>query len=365
MAGKLKHWRTGAFSYARDEALPVIHRPTVSPQRELTYTASSWAVLGATRFVLALIVFLSHLRWFVPPSAVLEHIGMLGDKAAVLGFFLISGASIAHSHRDRPEGFYRRRFLRIYPLYFVAIIVTEILTLLYPHGIVCPDGRPLLATGYLTAIANLFLLQDFIAIPMTYNLPLWTLSIEVFYYLLAPRFARWSESLIVGLIVLSLLTFHFQYLVGERLFGFAALVFAWPWLIGFLLVRTTRRSLPLALGVLGAIPVFLSRELTQPPLSVVTYLTVLVLIVAVPYASLPDLARRLTNWLGDISYPLYLFHLPLGLLAFMCMGLHQSFVLIGFILLMIVALYYLVDVYWKKVFWKPLVGYVVGRLASK
>ena len=145
--------------------------------------------------------------------------------------------------------------LRIYPLYFVAVILTEILTLLYPGGIVCTD-RILPATGYETALANLFLLQDFTAIPMAYNLPLWTLSIEVFYYLLSPCFARWSERVLVGLIVLSMLTFHFQYLVGERLFGYAALVFAWPWLIGFLLVRSTRRGFPLALGIAGAAPVF-------------------------------------------------------------------------------------------------------------
>ena len=31
-------------------------------------------------------------------------------KAAVVGFFLISGYSIAHSYGERPEGYFRRRF---------------------------------------------------------------------------------------------------------------------------------------------------------------------------------------------------------------------------------------------------------------
>ena len=61
---------------------------------------------------------------------------------------------------------------------------------------------------------------------------------------------------------------------------------------------------------------------------------------------------------------MYLFHLPLGLFAFMYLGLHEPFVQFAFILLMVVALYYLVDVYWKRVFWKPLVNEVAGRFAS-
>lgn len=364
MAGKLKHWRTETISYAPDKAFTVIHRSTVSPSRELTYNASSWAVLGATRFGLALIVFLSHMMWFSPHNAILQHVSMLGGKAAVLGFFLISGASIGHSYRDRPDGFYRRRFLRIYPLYFVAAIFSETLCLIYPGGIVCP-AMAFPTAGIKTGIANLFLLQEFIAIPINYNLPLWTLSIEVFLYLLTPRFALWSEKIIIGLIVISMVTFHFQYILGSCLGGFPVMVFGWPWLIGFLLIRSTDRRIPLVLGIVGAFLVFVNKGITVQPLSTVTYLSVLFLLVAVPYASLPGYVRTLADWLGDISYPLYLFHAPLALMAFAWLGFHRLFDFLVFIFLTVVALYYLVDVYWKKIFWKPLVNYSVAQFAKR
>jgi peptidoglycan/LPS O-acetylase OafA/YrhL len=71
-----------------------------------------------------------------PPD--LRIFQILDPKAAVIGFFLISGYSIAASLQRSSKGFYRRRFLRIYPIYFFAIVTTHILSLVLGSGIQAP-----------------------------------------------------------------------------------------------------------------------------------------------------------------------------------------------------------------------------------
>jgi peptidoglycan/LPS O-acetylase OafA/YrhL len=87
-----------------------------------------WKVLAGLRFFLAWIVVCYHLKNFIPDYGkdFLCTFGKLNGLTAVLGFLLISGYSIAHSLTKNPEGFYNRRFLRIYPLYFCAVIVSLI-----------------------------------------------------------------------------------------------------------------------------------------------------------------------------------------------------------------------------------------------
>ena len=87
-----------------------------------------WGSLGWLRFGLAVIVACSHLRGFYAeyvttwdPARIL---GSFNGVAAVLGFLLVSGFSICHSLVQKPEGYVRRRFMRIYPLYLVAIVLS-------------------------------------------------------------------------------------------------------------------------------------------------------------------------------------------------------------------------------------------------
>jgi peptidoglycan/LPS O-acetylase OafA/YrhL len=84
--------------------------------------AISWASLAVLRFALAMIVFATHLVFFTGYGGWTEAVASLDGKAAVIGFLLISGFSIAaSSDRDR-DGFYRRRFLRVYRLYCFVVL---------------------------------------------------------------------------------------------------------------------------------------------------------------------------------------------------------------------------------------------------
>ena len=317
------------------------------------------------RWMLASIVLMVHLKdTFVPSNGLLEGLVSFGGKAAVIGFFLISGYSIAHSYGERPEGYFRRRFLRIYPIYGVAVLFTQFVVFITPSPAVCLDGYAYVSAGFLTSVANLFLLQEFAAIPLTYNVALWTLSIEVFYYVLAPLLYRCPRVVIVLLILVSMLLFQFP-LANQPLYGYVALLFFWPWLLGFLLGRNEGALLlPIILGTMGAALVFTSGRETPEPLSVVTYLVTFAAILVTTRIHLPMLVQKAANLLGDLSYPLYLFHLPLAILFFKDFGMRGLPAFLVCIIGSVAMLWYVFDEKLKRWLWIPLVDGVIKFLRA-
>jgi len=340
----------------------VSHPPLPQPTKP---TASAWAVLAGLRWCLAGIVMLLHLEHtFVPSSPWLDFIVSFGGKAAVMGFFLISGYSIAHSYGERPDGYFRRRFLRIYPLYCVAVLFTQFVVFITPSPAVCLNGYAYVSAGFLTSVANLLLLQQFIAIPLTYDIPLWTLSIEVFYYLLAPLLYRMPPFALALFIVASMIAFQFP-LANPPLYGYVALVFFWPWLIGFLLGQSRGGPvLPVVLGLLGGVLVFISVKETPEPLSVVTYLVTLGAILTATRFNLPSFAQKAANLLGDWSYPLYLFHVPLMIFFFKHFGVRSFPAFLVCVIGSTVLLWYIFDEKLKRWFWIPLVDAIIRLLRA-
>jgi peptidoglycan/LPS O-acetylase OafA/YrhL len=59
---------------------------------------------------------------------------------------------------------------------------------------------------------------------------------------------------------------------------------------------------------------------------------------------LPKWAARLCQYLGNLSYPLYLFHFPAFLLTYLGLGVQNSGVLLGAALLVSAGFYHAVDV---------------------
>ena len=72
--------------------------------------------------------------------------------------------------------------------------------------------------------------------------------------------------------------------------------------------------------MIGGLLVFISKKETAEALSAVTYLVTFGAILAAHRFTLQADAKSLVNLLGDLSYPLYLFHLPLMILFFMRFG---------------------------------------------
>ncbi len=184
-----------------------------------------WAWLGLARFCLASIVAATHLGGFVQSTA----ITFVGSAAfeAILGFLAISGFSIAHSYLSRPEGYFKRRVLRIYPV-FAASFVSSLLVFYCYQGIKYPP---------FVILANLVFLNGIIT-PVSIVWGSWTLAIEVWLYCLAPFLARQTYRTINGFVWISFAVYvayscgrtlsHWPYFSNSNWgIAFIALAFCW------------------------------------------------------------------------------------------------------------------------------------------
>ncbi len=236
-------------------------------------------------------------------------VGSLGAYSAVLCFLVVSGYSIAHSVGRRPDGFYRRRVRRIYPLYVLAV-VAGLFPPLLPGG-VGPDSPARVA-------ANLLFLQTYRAYPVSGNPIVWTLAVEVALYAAAPALARLSTAALVGLTAASAAAFGLvyprlglpYYVVQQN--GTPLLFLAWAWLGGFAFYRARDHwAGPVALLV-GPVVLTTLNPTYADPRSMITLAGGMAVIVAAPRLRPAAAApRRALAFLGDLSYPLYLFHAPL------------------------------------------------------
>jgi peptidoglycan/LPS O-acetylase OafA/YrhL len=330
--------------------------------------STNWESLAILRFALAWIVFAGHLMWFTGRKGWAADVEVFDAKAAVVGFLLVSGYSIAASLDRERDGFYRRRFLRVFPLYFFAILFAFALEV-WTSGHLDLPARTLDSLGWVTALGNLLFLQTFVVRPIQFDAPVWSLSIEVFYYVLAPLFARLSRNQLLAIIAFSSVCYAlpkhadwgFVYLVLSKL---NALNYMWCWLLGFLLWRD-RSPLTMAVALVG-IPQMIFGDNTPQPLAVVTYILTLMLLIA-GGIWVPARLKPLADYLGDLSYPLYLFHFPTLILGFLIVGPRQS-ALVIMVGVATIAAFHLIDRFIKRKYVVPLVfpaSEMVERIPAK
>src|SRR5216683_2604116 len=81
---------------------------------------SIWSILAGLRFFFATWVLFAHTYNFGLPSRAMPVPSQSG-LVAVLCFFAISGFSIHHSITKQPNGYFERRFWRIFPTNFTAV----------------------------------------------------------------------------------------------------------------------------------------------------------------------------------------------------------------------------------------------------
>ncbi len=139
--------------------------------------------LTSLRFFFAFFVFLSHLSFVKTENSLFNWLqrniffeGYLG----VSFFFILSGFVLAYSYREKfsqntitKKSFYLARFARIYPLHFLTLILA--VPIIYFHN----------SSGIIRSfLANLFLIQSFIF--FSFNAPAWSISDEMFFYLIFP-----------------------------------------------------------------------------------------------------------------------------------------------------------------------------------
>ncbi len=253
----------------------------------------------------------------------------LFGASGVSTFFLISGFIMWSSTRRRHGGawrFLRRRVLRVYPLWWIALTVWIVLRLLIPDGMKNADMTPF------SVIASYALAPHFHTVlpyPWPILVPGWTLQLEIMFYVLLAavlfihaerrRFlalaALLAAFLALGLVVharSAVLVVYTDPLLVEFLAGIVlAMAFsrlgALPWQLGATLVGAGIVSvllLPADMPKAGWMHLVLSGV---PALAIVSGALIMErMIVRRPIAGLLSV--------GDASYSLYLFH-PIAIAA--------------------------------------------------
>jgi len=139
------------------------------------------------------LVFLVHYTTLVSPwltaggtvAATATRLHAMGNVGVDL-FFVLSGYLIYGTLIEKPRSlvrYFRRRVERIYPTFLVVFVVYLVLSLLLPRQSKIPTDSLLGAAEYL--VANLLLLPGLLPIEPMITVA-WSLSYEMFYYLVVP-----------------------------------------------------------------------------------------------------------------------------------------------------------------------------------
>ncbi|MEN8419325.1 acyltransferase [Acinetobacter baumannii] len=189
--------------------------------------------LDSLRGFSALIVLFAHANQVLiaPYTTLFSGVAGLLSQSAVMVFFVLSGFLIGKSLTKNYNnnngldliGYLRDRFNRIYPPFIFSIFLVVILYTLSP--LIFPSGTNLFFEAYNLArpsfditiaetLRSLFFLNGFIGDTISSNGPLWSLSFEVWYYILAGLVFKSSKPIyalasITLLIVLSILSTSF------------------------------------------------------------------------------------------------------------------------------------------------------------
>ena len=140
--------------------------------------------LESVRGFFSVYVVVHHLVFADEAFAVARKFFYFGQMSVMI-FFMLSGFVIYYSSLGRDpkldvKRYLKRRFRRIYPAFLIALLLSYVLRCILDGKLADPHWGELLG--------NLFQLQDkhpySIVSPYLHNLSLWTLSYEVFFYLL-------------------------------------------------------------------------------------------------------------------------------------------------------------------------------------
>jgi peptidoglycan/LPS O-acetylase OafA/YrhL len=226
--------------------------------------------LTGLRAVAALLVVLFHYKNFVPGLAQSASSAARIVQAGYVGvslFFVLSGFILAYTYLEPNGGmrgslsdFWFARFARVYPVYFVALLIA--LPIFIDITFVHPVGVMKLASTLRTAIVTPLLLQGWTPKrAWMWNGPGWSLSAEAFFYLLFPLFgAAIAKRSVKKIMVITVIAFGFI-IMPPLMYGFSRAAGVWgvtpstygPW-VAFLkfspLVHFPQFVIGIATGVL-------------------------------------------------------------------------------------------------------------------
>jgi peptidoglycan/LPS O-acetylase OafA/YrhL len=307
----------------------------------LPRTEHRYEALDGLRGVAALAVMVHHLGMF--SGLVYPH----NAWTAVDLFFMLSGFVLMHSYAPRIRAgmafgtFFTARAVRLLPMYLMGLSVGVVAAGL--GAAACHDS--LADLGLVTGLSA-FMLPYFghLAWPMNgmchadalfpLNTPAWSLFFEMavnlgFFFVLTRwrRASGWLVLISLGIFLGLILREHVvnpgwgrgDFLEGiPRViseFGIGALLYRWHHLI-----RLRAKILPWLL-IAAVCVLFYSANVARAWTDVFLLMPVTLLLTA--SLSLGGWQRRVAHWLGELSYPLYMLHVPINNLAIQLLHTHH------------------------------------------
>ena len=307
-------------------------------------------VFGTWRLFLAMLVVVGHLY---------DH--FWAASYAVFSFYALSGYLMSLILNEKygfsGEGFrafWRARALRLLPSYWAACLFSLLLiTLSAPDSVQGWNDKLTIPSTAYEIVSNLTMVgimhphpglgdAAFGMIPSRFSTlvpPAWALSIELFFYLaLSLFFARSAYHaailLLAGLAYTtwadhSDLGFYFKYFffpAGATPFAVGALVYfalQVPEIAEFFRRRSIFVSSLSAYLLIFTLAYFFE-HLRYAPLFSINILTSAALIMALSETATEERVNDSDRFLGDLSYPVYLFHLQIGLVVSLATGHAQG-----------------------------------------
>jgi len=312
--------------------LTVRTEPTVevAEHRTRPYAKPRLEVLDGIRFLAAAYVLVFHFSagdrstWHQPSRVLFEplfHVASYGWLGVEL-FFMISGFVICLSGWGKSIGqFAISRFVRLYPAYWFAVLLTTIVLLI--------DHRRAHPMPWLVVLENLTMTESWVQVPWV-DPSYWTLAIELNFYLLVALTLVWR-----GFTYRRVLVFCTVWLAVSLLDAFTSsywyLILVQPVYVPFFVAGVVlylmhrfgpNRTLWALLGCCWGIAMYrlVSRTAGQHPSGVNLNYWVSVTIVTAFFVLLTLIALGKLNavrgrWLittGALTYPLYLLHQQIG-----------------------------------------------------
>ena len=270
-------------------------------------------VIDILRFIAAMFVVFFHLYGCGPKMNNWYFHIVCNGWTGVPIFFVISGYCVTLSaHKSKSSiDFILRRFFRIFPLYWVSLVFSFFFLILR-KSIIGVNSIAHIPHTFLELIYNIFNLTLPFSKVEPINWVYWTLTVELFFYLMIYIATVFNKKYRVYIIAIITIASFFNHLNTIQPLFFLEY---WPAFgIGSALFLTQsnegiQKALSILLLILNAIALFFAHKSQGN----IAYITVVLVTVALIYVSeYITLKENFISKMGDYSFGVYLLHVPLG-----------------------------------------------------